>query len=444
MRKAGLPVNVVDTFSEYYRLLAAGATGKISSIEISPPSQEKLQYYDTLGQGNGKLLEKLVVIKLNGGLGTSMGLTRVKSLLPVKGDLNFLDIIAKQILHLKHKTGNHIHLLFMDSYNTQEDTLTYLEKYPDLNDSELPLDFLQNKYPRIRQTDLSPLDLTDDHQNWNPPGHGDLYTVLYSSGLLDKLLECGIRYAFVANADNLGAVVDTRILTWMAGNEIPFIMEVCDRTAMDKKGGHLAEDRFGRLLLREIAQCPENELEQFQDTRFYSYFNTNNLWIDLEALRHIMQQENGVLLLPLIINPKIVENEKVFQLETAMGAAIHTFEGSMALVVPRSRFSPVKKTNDLLALWSDAFELTEDFQVCLDSELSKVPNIQLDENFFGHLQQMRERFDSDIPSLRECTSFKVQGDVHFGKNIVCKGNVEIFSPHTVFLENRVLEGSIHL
>jgi UTP--glucose-1-phosphate uridylyltransferase len=442
MRTEGLAENVITTFSEYYRLLAAGATGKLSSSDISPPAKERLQYYDTLGPGKDSILERLVVIKLNGGLGTSMGLTKAKSLLPVRGELTFLDIIAKQILFLKQKTGKHIQLLFMDSFVTQDDTLSYLTKYPELNIPGIPLDFIQNKYPRIRQTDLKPLELKEDSQNWNPPGHGDIYSVLYSSGLLDSLLEKGIRYAFIANSDNLGAVVDTKILTWMADNHIPFIMEICERTEMDKKGGHLAEADSGRLLLREIAQCPEDEINEFQDIKLYSYFNTNNLWIDLQALHYIMQTQAGVLLLPLIINPKTVEGEKVYQLETAMGAAINTFEGSMALVVPRTRFSPVKKTNDLLALWSDVYQLNEEYQMVLHPSLSETPYIELDENFFGHLNQMQDRIDSNIPSLLECQSLSIHGDVRFGKNVKCKGKVVIRVDHPILLEERVLEGNI--
>ncbi len=443
MRQEGLTENVICTFSEYYRLLAAGATGKLNSAEISPPSKDRLQFYSNLEASDNVLLDQLLVIKLNGGLGTSMGLTKAKSLLPVKGDLNFLDILARQTITLEKKTHRHIHLLMMDSYNTQDDTLFYLEKYPELQGSGFPLDFLQNKYPRIRQSDLTPLALKDDHQNWNPPGHGDLFSVLYSTGLLDRLLEKGIRYAFIANSDNLGAVVDTKILSWMVKTNIPFIMEVCDRTEMDKKGGHLAESSTGRLLLREIAQCPKEEMDEFQDIQVYSYFNTNNIWLDLEALRHVMQATNGVLLLPLIINPKTVEGEKVIQLETAMGAAIQTFEGSMALVVPRTRFTPVKKTNDLLALWSDVYQLNEEYQVVLHPSLTKPPYIHLEEIFYGHLHQMQERFDSNIPSLLECTSLRIHGDVHFGKNVICRGNVEIHSEHPIQLKDQVLEGKIH-
>jgi UTP--glucose-1-phosphate uridylyltransferase len=95
----------------------------------------------------------------------------------------------------------------------------------------------------------------------------------------------------------------------MEDNRIPFLMEVCLRSPMDKKGGHLCEDKSGQLLLREIAQCPEKDLPVFQDIDYYKYFNTNNLWIDLRALEwHIISNE-GLMLLPLIVNPKMLKEQ---------------------------------------------------------------------------------------------------------------------------------------
>lgn len=43
------------------------------------------------------MLGKLVVIKLNGGLGTSMGCHGPKSVIPVRSDLTFLDLTVQQI-----------------------------------------------------------------------------------------------------------------------------------------------------------------------------------------------------------------------------------------------------------------------------------------------------------------------------------------------------------
>src|SRR5438105_1204399 len=76
---------------------------------------------------------------------------------------------------------------------------------------------------------------------WCPPGHGDIYTALVTSGMLDALLDAGYEHAFVSNSDNLGAVLDPRILAWFAAERIPFLMEVADRTEADRKGGHIAQ-----------------------------------------------------------------------------------------------------------------------------------------------------------------------------------------------------------
>merc|ERR1719155_323449 len=130
------------------------------------------------------------------------------------------------------------------------------------------------------------------------------------------------------------------------------MMEVASRTDADKKGGHLAKDNAtGGLLLRESAQCPEEDGAAFQDTSKYKYFNTNNLWVDLEKLKALFDANGGAIPLPVMLNDKTVAprdkaSTKVIQLETAMGAAISCFDGAIALRIPRSRFAPVKTTND--------------------------------------------------------------------------------------------------
>ncbi|MDD2331702.1 MAG: UTP--glucose-1-phosphate uridylyltransferase, partial [Candidatus Cloacimonetes bacterium] len=254
MKSAGLSENLIRTFEAYYSKLERGETGKISKQDVSPPSPKNLVEYENIRSYRKKeILKHTVIIKLNGGLGTSMGLSKAKSLLPVKGNMNFLDIITRQVLALRSQTAYDIPLIFMNSFNTEQDTLSYLDKYPDLFKQEYPLSFVQNKFPRIRKNDLKPFEAHDPKAMWNPPGHGDLYTAISSSGLLDKLIDNGYRYAFVSNSDNLGATLDPAIPNYMQEQNISFLMEVCLRSSADKKGGHLGEDRDGRLLLREIA-----------------------------------------------------------------------------------------------------------------------------------------------------------------------------------------------
>jgi UTP--glucose-1-phosphate uridylyltransferase len=438
MKKENLHPIVCQSFAKYYQQIINGATGKLSEKDIEQPKSENLIDYKNLTKVNKDYLDQLVVIKLNGGLGTSMGLTKAKSLLKVKEDFTFLDIIVRQILALRSSYRKKIPLLLMNSFNTQEDTLAFLQNYPTLKMDDLPLDFVQNKFPKIIQDDMKPLQNENEQQNWNPPGHGEIYTTMKITGILEQLIASGFTYAFISNSDNLGAETDPRILTHFAEMNIPFLMEVCQRTEMDKKGGHLAQTKTGQLILREVAQCPDEELISFQDIDKYSYFNTNNLWINLRALETYMIENDNFLPLPMILNKKKVDHIPVFQVETAMGAAIGIFEGSKAIVVPRSRFLPVKKTNDLLALWSDAFSLHDNFSLTLHQDRNNIPFIDLDENYLD-IELMQAHFKDGVPSLKKCDSFQVKGDVYFGKNVLCEGNVKIHTLKRAFVENKLIK-----
>ena len=424
MQNADLNDLVIQSFSSYYYQILEGASGKLSEKDIYPPEKENIVDYSHISTEQYSPLEKLVVIKLNGGLGTSMGLKKAKTLLKVKGELNFLDIIAKQILNLRDKSEKNIPLLFMHSFNTREDSLSHLQKYSDLPLPHLPLDFVQNKFPKIKQKGLSPLQNEEDGNNWNPPGHGEIYSVLSSSGVLDKLLELDYEYAFISNSDNLGAVVDEKILSYFAEHKTPFMMEVCKRTEMDKKGGHLAQTKKGQLILRESAQCPDDETELFQNINRYSYFNTNNLWVNLKALKQKLFETNNLLPLQLILNSKEVDGTDVYQVESAMGAAISVFKGSKAILVNRDRFAPVKKTNDLLGIWSDAYKLTNDYLLVLNDRV-KPPRITLDDRYYKTIDQLQIHFEYGIPSLQKCNSLEINGNVSFGKGVEIIGDVKI-------------------
>ncbi|MEA2104657.1 MAG: UTP--glucose-1-phosphate uridylyltransferase [Candidatus Cloacimonadota bacterium] len=437
MMDAKLDDTPIRAFLQYYKLLSKGATGKVSENDITPPDQKQIKDYRTLTIPSYLPYKKLAVIKLNGGLGTSMGLKKVKSLLPAKNGLTFLDIIVAQILHLRAEKKENIPLLLMDSFNTRKDTLDFLKKYPSIKLANIPLDFIQNKFPKIKQSDLSPLKLDDDNMNWNPPGHGEIYMVMQITGILDKLLDNGIEYAFISNSDNLGAVVNEKIFGYFANNDIPFLMEVCERTEMDNKGGHIAQTKDGQLILREIAQCPEDEIHLFQDINLYKYFNTNNLWVNLKYLKKELQNYNNLLPLSLIINPKEIEGNKVYQIESAMGSAISVFEGSKAIAVPRNRLVPVKKTNDLLLVWSDAYKLRKDYQIMLENDSGIRPEINLDDRFYKTIDKLNSHCKKGIPSLKKCTSLIVEEDVRFGNNVKIIGDVRI--SHKMKLENITLE-----
>jgi UTP--glucose-1-phosphate uridylyltransferase len=431
MRAEGVPQVAIDTFAHYYEQLRQGASGMLPESEIE--RVEDLLQLDDLPDGDPGLVDSAIVLKLNGGLGTSMGMTKAKSLIEAKDGKTFLDIIVGQVLSLRDRYGARVPLVLMNSFATRDDSLAALAAHPEI-DSDVPLDFLQNKVPKIRADDLQPVSWpADPRLEWAPPGHGDLYTALVTSGMLDTLLEHGYRCAFVSNSDNLGAVLDARILSWLARDEIPFAMEVARRTEADRKGGHLARRKGDGFVLRETAQTPEDDLEKLQDVNRHPYVNTNNLWVDLVALRATLEARDGVLGLPIIVNRKTVDpadsqSPAVIQLETAMGAAIGVFDGAQALHVPRRRFAPVKTTNDLLALRSDAYVLRDDHRVELAPEREAPPVIDLDSTFDKLIRDFEARFPEGPPSLVECRRLTVSGDVTFGRDVVVRGEVSVEGP----------------
>ena len=427
-----MPELAIRTFAHYYAELAGGATGLVAESEIRPVGEVRsLAALAESGSAGSEALAQAVMIKLNGGLGTSMGLNQAKSLLPAREGKSFLELIAHQVLVLRRQSGYPLPLILMNSFNTEADSLQLLSSMPELaaGQGDLPLSFLQHRVPRLYQDSLAPVNWPEDpRREWCPPGHGDLYTALVTTGLLEQLLARGIRWAFVSNADNLGASLDPAILALMAREEIPFLMEVTRRTAADRKGGHVALDLNGRLLLRESAQCRPEDQPAFQDIERHRYFNTNNLWLDLKALKETLDARDGILGLPLIRNLKHVVPEDastpvVIQAETAMGAAISVFEGAAIIEVPRTRFAPVKTTSDLLVLWSDRYRLDDAGQV--QPTTDQPIRVDLDPAFYGHIDTFRARFPAGAPSLKQARELTVRGDIHFGADVVIRGRVHL-------------------
>lgn len=381
-----------------------------------------------------ELLDQLVIIKLNGGLGTSMGLSAPKSQLEVKPGASFLDIIATQVLALRKRHGARLPLVLMDSVATRDPSLKLLGRYPGLEQAGLPLDFLQGREPKIRADDFFPVEWPADPElEWCPSGHGDIYPALAASGTLDALLAAGLRYAFVSNADNLGALADVRIAAWLAAGQVPFALEAVRGTAADRKGGHLASYE-GHVVLRETAQVPDGDTS-FTDVERWRWYNTNNIWIDLRRLKELQTADPGAPALPLIANHKTVDPRKpdstpVIQLESAMGAAIGSIPGARAIHVPRTRFAPVKTTNDLLVVRSDAYELADDGQLKPTFD-GPEPLVTLDGDFYKLLPDFEQRFPAGVPSLRRCQRLQVDGDVTFGAGVVITGDVEITGPRHI-------------
>jgi UTP--glucose-1-phosphate uridylyltransferase len=270
---------------------------------------------------------------------------------------------------------------------------------------------------------------------WCPPGHGDVYGALKRSGTLATLLENGFEYAMISNADNLGATLDARLAAFVAGERVPFLMEVIEGTEAERKAGHIARrPDDGHLILREVAQTPPEDQDSFRDYRRWRYYNTNNLWVDLRALAEALDQAGGVLDLPLIVNRKTVDprdgdSPKVLQLESAMGAAIGLFEGARVVRVPRTRFAPVKTTDDLLVLRSDVYGVSEDSVVePVPERRGGLPFVELDPAYYKLLDEFEARFPDGPPSLVHAERLVVRGDVTFGAGVVVRGAAELDAP----------------
>ncbi|MBW3088151.1 UTP--glucose-1-phosphate uridylyltransferase [Bifidobacterium sp. 82T24] len=371
---------------------------------------------------------KTAFLKLNGGLGTSMGLAGPKSLLPVRRHkakrMRFLDIILGQVVTARTREDVKLPLTLMNSFRTSKESMSVLRRNRRFHQTDIPTEIIQHVEPKIDIATGGPVSFPEDpNLEWCPPGHGDVFATLWESGLLDQLLDNGIEYLFISNSDNLGARPSTTLAGAFAQSGAPFMVEVAHKTAADRKGGHIVRDRrTGRLSLREMSQVHPDDKAAATDIAKYPYFNTNNIWVRVRDLRDKLAQTGGVLDLPVIRNRKTVDptdssTTKVLQLETAMGAAISLFDGAACIEVDRPRFLPVKTTNDLFIMRSDRFHLTDTYE--MEDGNYIFPVVDLDPRYYKNIADFDERFPYGVPSLAAANSFTVKGDWTFGQNVKC-------------------------
>ncbi len=426
MRRAGSAEHAIVTFERCYERLREGDRGLVPEGDIEPIGQ--ISDLDHGPDADGEL-RRVAIVRLNGGLATSMAARAAKGLLDVKGGLSFVDLAVRQAAALRRRTACPLPLLFMNSAATGPATMAALTG-EGVELGRVPAEFRQSVLPRLWADDLRPIDWPRDPAlEWAPAGHGDVFPSLAESGRLRALRDAGFDYVCISSIDNVAAIVDGRVASLMQHEGIPFLMEVADRTESDRKGGHLARRRAGGLVLRELAQVPPDDLSAFQDIARHRYFNTNTIWVDLRELDALLTAHDQVLGLPLIANRKVVDpydesSREVIQIETAMGAAISVFSGADARRVDRSGFNPVKTTAELLAVRSDAYVLTDEARVELaDERDGRGPVIELDPEFFGRQRDFDERFPEGPPSLLHCDRLVVRGDVVFGGDVVARGSV---------------------
>lgn len=232
--------------------------------------------------------------------------------------------------------------------------------------------------------------------SWYPPGHGDFYESFQNSGLLRQFIAEGREYCFLSNIDNLGATVDLNILNQLLGEKfngkpIEFVMEVTDKTRADVKGGTLIQYE-NKLRLLEIAQVPNEHVDDFKSVKTFKFFNTNNLWANLNSIESVLNAKK--LNMEIIVNNKTLDNGlRVIQLETAVGAAMKCFEDAIGVNVPRSRFLPVKKTSDLLLVMSNLYSLKGGSLVMSPQRMfPTTPLIKLGDNHFSKVKQFLSRY----------------------------------------------------
>lgn len=430
MRDAGMSDTAIAQFSHLYEVWRNNEKGSfIREHDVEPiktvPSFHEI--YETIDHDKAvKAFAKTAFIKLNGGLGTSMGLTCAKSLLPVRRhkarQMRFIDIIIGQVLTARQRLGVDLPLILMNSFRTSKDTLQVLKRNRKFVQNDIPVEIIQHQEPKILAQTGEPVSYPEDPTlEWCPPGHGDLYSTIWESGILDKLSECGFSYLFISNSDNLGARPSRTLAQYFENTHAPFMIEVAKRTQADRKGGHIVRDiETGRMLLREMSQVNPEDKRSAQSINKHPYFNTNNIWIRIDALKKMLKKYNGVLPLPVICNNKTVdptnpESAKVVQLETAMGAAVSLFDDAICVEVDRMRFLPVKTTNDLFIMRSDRFHLTDSYE--MEDGNYIFPDIDLDPRYYRNIDDFNERFPYSVPALAAAKSVTIKGDWTFGNQV---------------------------
>ncbi|KAL1977492.1 hypothetical protein VTN31DRAFT_351 [Thermomyces dupontii] len=443
-------------FALFRRYLNDRAKGNVVDWDrIAPPNPNQVVDYNELSNSASvEFLNKLAVLKLNGGLGTSMGCVGPKSVIEVRDGMSFLDLSVRQIEYLNRTYNVNVPLVLMNSFNTDADTQNIIKKYEGHNIDILT--FNQSRYPRIIKDSLlpAPKSFHSPISDWYPPGHGDVFESLYNSGILDQLLERGVEIIFLSNADNLGAVVDLRILQHMIDSKAEYIMELTDKTKADVKGGTVI-DYNGSVRLLEIAQVPKEHVNEFKSIKKFKYFNTNNIWMNLRAIKRVV--EENTLEMEIIPNEKSIPADKkgeadmtVIQLETAVGAAIRHFRNAHGVNVPRRRFLPVKTCSDLMLVKSDLYSLQHGQLVLDPNRFGGAPIIKLGSDF-KKVSDFQKRIPS-IPRILELDHLTITGPVNLGRNVTLKGTVIIVAsegqtidiPPGSVLENCVVQGSLRI
>lgn len=427
MERRNISADAIDDFLNKVERARVGRS-YVPLEELSAPDFDRVldlssdpRHIAELHERGKTLLNRVAVVKLNGGRNTTMGGKVPKGILRAKTGRSYLEIIIGQVRAVRERFAADIPLVLMNSFFTQGPTLEVVST------CDLPiLMFLQGQVPRLIQDTWEPLESGTD-EDWVPPGHGDVYLSLLRTGLLEQLRERGCRWAFISNLDNLAAYLDPWILGAIEEYDVDFLLEVTDRTPADRKGGTLVV-QDGRVDLLEIAQVSPEQRHAFMDIQRFKVFNTNNVWVDLDALWDALM--NRTLTLPLIQNHKELHDTRIIQLETAMGAAIGSFPRARGLRVGRDRFFPTKQVADLFVLQSDACVLDSMNRLQRSPQrppfLPFMPAVAFAPDFLASPEDMYSRFEDPASvSLVAAESLEVSGSVFFERDVRIEGKVAI-------------------
>ena len=374
-----------------------------------------------------------------------MGLTSAKSCIIVKNKKSFLQLTIEQVRFLNREYNCSVPLILMNSLNTDEETRNAIKYTTDIE----ILCFNQDYYPRLDATTLLPLvhEMDSSSQYWYPPGHGNIYDSLHSSGILKTLSVRGIDIIFISNIDNLGATLDLKLASSFYHSDGEVLIEVTRRTSRDIKGGAIVQYKTGAEIVYkdlEIAQVPKENITDFQNL---PHFNTGNIWIKLPFLSSAINTHT--IKLDVIKNFKLLDGKRILQVETACGSIISSANRVIVVNVPRSRFIPTKTCTDLAVIMSDCYDWDESTcSLQLDPRLETIPQLSLSEEY-APLGGLLARFHH-VPSLIQVKSLLIKGDVHFSRGVILKGKVEIVAesgkpliiPDNAELENVHVEGSL--
>lgn len=441
MRAEGMSDLSIQQFRHLYETWSSGDFGgEVRESDVVPLKNVPRikEIHDTMDMDMAlDAFSRTAFLKLNGGLGTSMGLEKAKSLLPIRRhkarQMRFLDIILGQVLTARKRLGVPLPLIFMNSFRTSKDTMRVINQDKRFTPDTIPTEIIQHIEPKITAETGEPVSYPDQPElEWCPPGHGDIFSTIWESGLLDTLQDRGIEYLFISNSDNLGARPSRTLAGHFAQSGSPFMIEVAMRTKADRKGGHIVIDKeTGHLILREMTQVDPRDRASAMSIHKHPYFNTNSIWVRVDALKEKLEEYQGVLPLPIIENRKTVDPTDpstipVVQLETAMGSAATLFDGATCVQVDRMRFLPVKTTNDLFIMRSDRFHLTDSYE--MEDGNYDFPDVKLDERYYKYISDFDERFPYGVPDLAAASSVTIEGDWTFGRDVTLYSDAHLKDP----------------